>query len=90
MDQNDTYELSPRHLAVNWSDDSLFFTHVWRDETSMFDDHPSVRWEGGTETYSREFKCRVPKAFENCDELIDMFITWMIDNAPETKDFWVI
>jgi hypothetical protein len=89
MQSDQNAELSPRRLTANWSDDSLFFTHVWRDETSMFDDHPSVRWEGGGEYYSREFKCRVPKAFENCDELIDMFIEWMTDNATETKGFWV-
>ncbi len=75
---------------IKWEDESLFFTYVWRDETSSFDTHPSVRWEGGSEYYSREFKARIPLAFKGCRELIDMFIEWMQDNHPDLERFWVL
>jgi hypothetical protein len=38
---------------IKWADDTLFFTYTYREETSQFDTHPSVRWEGGGEYYSR-------------------------------------
>ena len=74
---------------MDWSNDALFFKYAWRDETSQFDNHPSVRWEGGSEYYSREYKCRVPLAFKDCDELIEAFIELMQDKYPETTGFWV-
>lgn len=71
---------------IKWADDTLFFTYAWRDETSQFDTHPSVRWEGGCEYY-RENKVRVPLAFKGCSYLIDQFIEWMMDCPAE--GFWV-
>ncbi len=72
--------------GMDWNNDDLFFTHEWVDETSQFDTHPSVRWTG--ECYDRTYRARVPKAFENCDELIDKFITMMVDDYPDVADFW--
>ena len=74
---------------IDWRNDDLFFTHVWRDETSQFDNHPSVRWQGGGEYYDREFKARVPIAFRNCEEMVDKFIMMMMDDYPDEKGFWV-
>jgi hypothetical protein len=70
---------------MDWDNDELFFTHTFEDETSQFDDDPSVRWRPGGEYYSREYRIRVPIAFKNCDELIDKFIEWTLDNHPTSK-----
>lgn len=75
--------------GMDWANDALFFTHKWRDETSMYDDHPSVHWSPGGEYYSREFKVRMPIAFKNCDELSDHFIEWMDDHYPACNGFWL-
>lgn len=72
---------------LDWDNDELFYTHVWEDETSQFD--PLGRWVGGGDYYSREYACRVPKVFQRCDELRDMFIDYMIDNHPDEAGFWV-
>ena len=69
-------ELSIPKLDLDWSDDSLFYTHTWSDETSQFDDHPSKRWCPGLECYERTYKARVPIALRNCDEAIEWFIAW--------------
>lgn len=83
-------DMQPERLAgMDWGNDALFYTHSWRDETSMYDEHPSVRWEGGGEYYSRKYKARIPLAFKDCDELIDHFIEWMCDNYPGEPGFWV-
>ena len=75
--------------GVDWSDESLFFTHRWRDETSQFDSHPSVRWNYGCECYERDMACRVPRAIEGCDELVESFVSMMMDEYPDTEGFWV-
>lgn len=74
--------------GMDWDNDSLFFTHEWRDETSQFDRHHSVRWEGGSECYTRDFKARVPLAFRDSDEMIDRFLTLMMEDFPDTEGFW--
>lgn len=74
---------------MDWGNDQLFFTYSWFDETSQFDDHLSKRWCGGLECYQREFKARVPIAFKDCDDAIDQFISWMVDNHPDEEGFWV-
>jgi hypothetical protein len=84
-----TQELTQPTLNVDWSNDQLFFTHEWWDETSMWDSDPSVRYCYGSECYERKLRARVPIAFKNCDELIDAFICWMIDNYPDIEGFWV-
>jgi hypothetical protein len=73
--------------GVDWANDSLFFTHEWEDETSQFD--PQGRWQGGSECYLRTFKARVPVAFRDCDELIEMFTLWVQENCPGCEGFWV-
>jgi hypothetical protein len=75
--------------GMDWANDSLFYTHKWRDETSGYDPHPTVRWEYGSEYYSRQFKARVPIAFKECAELCERFITLMVDEYPDTAGFWV-
>lgn len=74
--------------TVDWSNDDLFFTYTWSDETSEFDDHPTKRWSGGLECYTRKYKARVPVAFKDCPVLIDKFIILMED-YPEAEGFWV-
>lgn len=83
-------ELTQRELkGVDWGNDALFFTHEWEDETSQFDKHHSVRWNGGGEYYSRTYKARVPRAFENCAELADRFVSLMMDDFVDVAGFWV-
>jgi len=79
----------PKDPMMDWGNDQLFFTHDWWDETSQFDDHPSKRWCGGLECYERQFKARVPIAFKDCDEAIELFITWIQENYPDEEGFWV-
>ena len=74
---------------LDWENDALFFTHTWRDETSQFDDHPSKRWSGGLDCYTRDYSVRVPLAFEDNEELCDMFVEYMMDHYPGCKGFWV-
>ena len=78
----------PTLTGMDWGNDTLFFTHTWRDETSQFDEHPSVRWCGGGDYYDREFKARVPIAFKDCEEMMDKFIM-MMDDYPDNEGFWV-
>lgn len=97
MDTASYYEISEEEKSsdevidsgpagVDWGNDELFFTHEWRDETSMFDSDPSTRFEG--EYYSRKFKARVPVAFRNSPEMITEFIGWMADRYPDCQAFW--
>lgn len=72
---------------LDWNNDDLFFTYEFEDETSMFDDHPSKRWAGGLDCYMRTYKCRVPIAFQDSEEMIDKFICMMEDSGDE--GFWV-
>jgi hypothetical protein len=74
--------------GVDFSDNSLWFTYEWEDETSQFD--PKGRWCPGGEYYSRTYKMRVPKALEGNDELSYYFVE-MIMNQYEGCDegFWV-
>lgn len=72
-------------LGLDWDNDDLFFTYAYQDETSQFDDHPSVRFCG--DYYSRSYKCRIPRAFKGCHELIEWFIDKMID-YPDERGFW--
>lgn len=68
-------------MKLPFSDDSLFFTHEFEDETSAYD--PEGRWSGVC--YSRTYRCRIPIAFRDCSEAID----WFIDSNLETDGFWV-
>lgn len=72
---------------VDWGNDDLFYTFTYWDETSMFDDDPSVRWDGSY--YSRRFKVRVPRAFETCKDLRERFITMMQEDYPDCEGYWV-
>ncbi len=73
--------------GVDWSDDKLFYTYSWADETSEFDDHPSVRWNGTS--YSRDYKMRVPIALRGNEELVEAFVTMIIDNFEGVDGPWV-
>jgi hypothetical protein len=82
------YQLKPPELkGIDWDDDKLFFTYTFEEETSQFD--PNGRWVHGGEYYERSYWCRVPIAFQNCEEMIDAFVMMMRDNYPDTKGFWV-
>lgn len=84
-------EPKPSHSSLlpaeTWGNDELFFTYMWTDETSQFD--PKGRWCGGLECYEREYAARVPRALYASHELVDAFVTMMVDNFPEEKGFWV-
>lgn len=75
--------------GVDLSNDSLFYTHMYEDETSQFDPHPSRHWNHGCECYEREYKCRMPLAFKDCEELQGMFVEWMIGQGSRAAGFWV-
>ena len=49
----------------------------------------TLRWNGGGEYYSRTYKARVPRAFENCSELADRFVSVMMDDFVDVAGFWV-
>ena len=72
--------------GMDWDNNDLFFTHSFEEETSQFD--PKGRWVPGGEYYERTFYCRVPKAFQNCEEMIDVFVVTMMENYPDAKGFW--
>jgi hypothetical protein len=76
--------------GVDWSNDDLFFTHVWSDETSQFDDHPTKKWNYGGECYERQFKARVPVAIKDSETLIELWLQMMIDNYPDAAGFWAV
>ncbi len=82
-------DFEPLVLNVDWGNDALFYTYEWEDETSQFDDHPSVRWNYGSECYTRKFKARIPIAFRDCEELREQFIMLMTDSYPDVQGFWV-
>ena len=72
-------------MKHDYSNDKKYFTLSYRDETSMYDPHPSVRWEGGSEYYSRLYSCRVPIRIKNNKTLIDDFS----ERHNEDDGFWV-
>ena len=51
-------------------------TLEWTDETSAYDDHPSVRWGGSC--YLRKMKVRVPSQLSD-EEAFE----WMDQQSPE-------
>lgn len=84
---NIQHEIGDTLTGMNWGDDSLFFTHSFTDETSQFDDHPTVKFCG--DYYSREYKVRIPIAFRESEDMTERFIELMIDNYPAVRGFWV-
>lgn len=82
------FEFEPSELkGMDWANDDLFFTHSFVDETSEFD--PKGRWSGGSDCYLRNYHCRVPIAFKNCEEMIDKFVCMIMDDYPDIEGFWV-
>lgn len=72
--------------GLNLSDDSLWFTHEFTDETSQFDDHPTTRFNG--EGYSRKFRIRAPIAFRNSKKMLDEWVSWANDYCPCNGYLW--
>lgn len=77
----------PELKGMDWTNDDLFFTHSFEDETSGFDSEGS--WNYGCECYERTYKCRVPIAFRECEEMIDKFVCMIMDDYPDIEGFWV-
>ena len=76
----------PELKGMDWDNDDLFFTHSYTDETSQFD--PQGRWNFGCECYERTYYCRIPKAFQDCEEMIERFLEIMLDNYSHIEGFW--
>jgi len=76
----------PELKGMDWGNDELFFTYSFVDESSQFD--PKAKWNFGCECYERTYYCRVPKAFQNCWEMIDEFVELMRSNYPTIEGFW--
>jgi hypothetical protein len=74
-------------LNFDWSNDTLFFTYEWWEETSQWDTGPCVRWIH--EYHERLYKARVPLAFKDNDDAIEHFLMWVVDNYPDEPGFWV-
>lgn len=73
--------------GVDFTNDDLFYTHEFEDETSAFD--PKGRWQPGGEYYSRTYRVRVPIAFRGCEELVYKYINMIIDDYPGLEGVWV-
>lgn len=67
-------------VGLNPSDESLWFTHEFWDETSQFDDHPTKRWCG--EAWERKYQIRVPRAFRLSDGMVRKWVEFALDNWP--------
>jgi hypothetical protein len=64
----------------------LFFISSWWEETSWFDKGPNTRWI--YEYPEREYRCKIPAIFEDCQYSTEFFLEWMLDNYPDEVDFY--
>jgi hypothetical protein len=71
---------------LDWKNDALFFTYVWEDETSQFD--PEGRWCPGLDCCLRTYKTRLPLAIRDNYELCEMFVGYLLENAPPDCGCW--
>ena len=72
-------------MKHNFSDNKKYYTLTYWDETSIYDNHPSVIYNYGGDYYMREYACRIPLKIKNKDNLINMFI----DRHSEDEGFWL-
>lgn len=79
---------SPLMASGRYLNDKLYADYEWEDETSQFD--PKGRWVGGSEYYSRTYRCRVPKGLlKLCEATGDHEILsdWIYRN--QEKPIWL-